>query len=218
MLDASAVGIVVGGNGASGSMNVNSGGTVLAGTSFTVGTAVDISGTVYGGSGVADIGPNGTVEITEAPQTSSYAVEIGTANSNVGGPTPLSNGAVSVSGAGALLDSNDNGLEVGRLGTGSLAISQGGTVVTGTSNSADLAAAMLGNRGGDGSVTVADTGSDLTSDGFFGVGREGTGNLVVENHGTCWSAWTVLAAAVSRSARVAPPPRRPSMPAAVDRR
>ena len=113
-------------------MNVNGGGTVLAGSFFSVGTAVNVSGSVVGGTGIVDIGPNGAVKITEAAQTSSYAVEIGSANSNVGGPTTASNGVVNVSGAQSLLNTNGNGMEVGRLGNGSLTVSQGGTVIAGT--------------------------------------------------------------------------------------
>jgi T5SS/PEP-CTERM-associated repeat protein len=174
-------GITVGGNGADGTLNVNGGGTVLIGTGLTVGIATEVNGTVYGGTGVVNIGAGGTVQITAASQDVSNLVQIGADNSSVGGgPTNLAEGDVTVTGAGALLDTNNNPIAIGQSGIGNLTVSQHGTVLVGVSNS--VAAAVGVGRLGTGNLTVTDQGSEFVSDGFVFVGRAGTGSLVIENH------------------------------------
>ncbi len=124
--------INIGGNGSDGVLNVNSGGTVEAVTGVVIGDATSITGTVYGGTGTLNIGAGGVVKVTEPAQTNNFVIEVGTANSSVGGPTTLSDGVLNVSGVGALLDTNGNGIDVGRLGDGSLSVDQGASVVAGT--------------------------------------------------------------------------------------
>ena len=162
-------------------MYVNTGGTVQVGTSLSVGTATELSGTIYGGSGALSIGAGGTVELTGAPSTTSFEVFIGNANSSIGGPTDLATGEVTVSGVGVLPNTNDNGMAVGFLSNGVLTIGQGATVETGTTNSNDISALSIG-RQGDGSVLV--DGGTLLANGDVYVGRAGAGDLVVENHGS----------------------------------
>ena len=173
--------ITVGGNGVNGALDVNNDGTVLAGDGLTVGTATFVNGTIYGGTGVVNIASGGTVMVTRAPQTTSYLVNIGSANSDVGGATNAASGIVTVSGAGSLLNTNNNGLAVGIYSDGSLIVMQGGTVVSGTTNSSDLDALGVG-RGGTGNVTITDPGSQLLLTGGAYFGRAGDGNLIVENH------------------------------------
>jgi T5SS/PEP-CTERM-associated repeat protein len=129
-------GITVGGDGVNGVLDVNSGGTVLAGTGVTVGTATELNGTIYGGTGSLNIGAGGTVLVTEALQSTNYGVIVGNANSSVGGATDLATGVVTVSGSGAILNTNTNGIAVGLLSEGDLVITGGATVVAGVLNSA----------------------------------------------------------------------------------
>ena len=168
--------LIIGGAGSSGLMNVNNGGVVTIGTGLTVGDANVSNGTTNGGTGSLNIGAGGTVKITELPQLSSFAVEIGTSN---GGATGLADGAVTVNGAGALLNTNGNGLEIGREAVGNLTVSQGGTVLAGTPNSNTIAALDIG-RYGVGSMFLTDPGSTVTADGFMLVGRGGSGSLQIE--------------------------------------
>jgi T5SS/PEP-CTERM-associated repeat protein len=172
--------VVVGGVG-TGTLTVNSGGMVLSGSQMAVGVALAIGGTVFGGNGAVNIGASGTVAITAPAETSSYGMLIGTANANVGGPSDTATGAMTVSGAGALLTSA-SGLAVGYLANGSLTVSQGGSVVVSTLNSNALAALSIGKQG-NGSVTIIGFGSTYDATGRVIVGREGTGTLTVENQG-----------------------------------
>lgn len=175
-------GITVGGFGVNGTLNVNDGGTVSTGAYLNVGDAALLSGTVYGGTGVLNVGTGGTVQVSAPAQANSYAVAIGTASSNVAGPTNTATGVATVSGTGALLMSN-SGLSVGYAANGTLTVSMGGTVVASTLNSASLSALSVGKLG-NGSVTITDAGSSIDTTGAVYVGRAGTGTLTVENHGS----------------------------------
>jgi T5SS/PEP-CTERM-associated repeat protein len=181
-INSSIGGIGVGGNGASGVLNVNNNGTVLAGNGMTIGTATSAGGTIYGGTGTLDIGANGLVRASN-PTLTGYAIVVGGANSSIGGPTNADSGAVLVSGTNALLDGNGGGLAVGFLSPGSLVISLGGKVVSGTPDNATFSAVGVG-REANGSITITDPGSSETANGQFYVGRVAAGTLTVENHGS----------------------------------
>jgi T5SS/PEP-CTERM-associated repeat protein len=172
--------VIVGLDGTSGQLAVLNGGTVLVGTTLTVGEGGTISnGTTETGSGTLTIGAGSTVALTGTAQTASYGVFLG--QSNIG--TAASENAVAtVSGAGALLDSHGNGIEVGQYGTATLTVSQGGSVVSSSPNSNLLGALAIGQEG-SGTVTVTGTGSRLTADGNTYIGRAGTGGLDVESGG-----------------------------------
>ena len=142
-INSSTSGIGVGGNGANGVLNVNNNGTVLAGTGMTIGTATSAGGTIYGGAGTLNIGANGLVRVSN-PTLTGNAIVVGGANSSISGPTNADSGAVFVSGTNALLDGNGAGIVVGLLSPGSLEISQGGKVVSGTPNNATFAAVGVG--------------------------------------------------------------------------
>ncbi len=174
--------ITIGGNGVNGEANVNNGGTIEVGTSLVVGTATNLSGTIYGGSGALSIGAGGTVELTEAPQTAGFGVIIGNENGGLNGvPTDLATGEVTVSGLGALLNANGNAIAVGEYSNGVLTVGQGATVEAGTQDST-VRDALSDGRQGDGSVIV--DGGDLLLGGGAYVGRAGTGNMLVENDGS----------------------------------
>ena len=178
-LNSTTSGINVGGNGVNGALTVNNGGTVLAGTGLTVGTATTASGTIYGGTGELNIGAGGVVRVNN-PLLTGYDITIGSANASIGGPSSAASGQAIVSGTGALLDGNGAGIAVGSLSSGSLLISQGGSAVSGTPDGGIFSALSIG-REANGSVTVTDKGSTLTANGFAYVGRAGTGSLVIEN-------------------------------------
>jgi T5SS/PEP-CTERM-associated repeat protein len=175
--------ITIGGVGANGTLNVNNGGTVLATTGYVIANAATVGGTLYGGTGLLNIGAGGVVKVTEAPQTNSFVVEVGASSGSLAGPTTLSNGTIDVSGAGALLDTNGNAIDVGRLGNGTINVSHGGSVVAGTQDSNLIGATAIG-RLGNGSLTISDAGSTYTANGFMVVGRGGTGSLTIQNQGT----------------------------------
>ena len=190
-LNSTVSGITVGGNGVNGALTVNNNGTVLAGTSMTVGTATSASGTIYGGTGELDIGAGGVVRVNNPIAANGYDVSIGSANSTIGTSTAgtatgSDSGQVVVSGTGALLDANGRGIAVGWLSNGSLLVSQGGTVLAGSQDEALGSALSIGRRS-TGSVTITDPGSNITADGVVNVGRAGDGSLTVENHGTLTS-------------------------------
>ena len=177
-------GITVGGDGVNGTLNVNSGGTVLTGTGLTVGTATTATGTIYGGAGVLNIGAGGLVKVGIAAQTANYSVVIGGENSSLNGiPTNRDSGDAIISGIGATLDTNGNGLAIGLTSDGSMTVSAGGSVVSGSPNDSLITALSVGQRG-NASLTISDAGSSVTANGGMYVGRAGTGALVVENSGS----------------------------------
>ena len=178
----------IGGNGVNGALTVNNGGMVMAGTAIAIGTATSASGTVYGGTGELDIGAGGTVFVNNPVASNGYDVYVGTASSSIGtSTTGTSSGAASgqvvVSGAGAVLNANSLGIAVGWLSNGSLMISQGGTVLSGSQNEVAGNALSIGRRS-TGSVTITDPGSNLTATGVVYVARGGTGSLTIENGGS----------------------------------
>ena len=177
--------IAVGGNGVSGVLNVSGGGAAVSvGTRLMVGIATNIGGTVYGGTGSVNIAAGGTVRITEAPQISNYAVQIGVGNSSIAnGLAPTAAGVVTVSGTGALLDTNTNALVVGAHAPGVLTISQGATALVGSADSNTLAALGIGQFA-PGQMVVTDPGSKLISAGVAYIGRASSGDLLISNSGS----------------------------------
>ena len=114
-------------------------------------------------------------------------MEIGSDSTSVGGVTNLANGQITVSGAGALLNANNNGIEIAREGTGNLTVSQGGSVTAGSPSSVDYEALEIG-RVGTGSMVLTDPGSSVTVNGLAEVGRAGTASIQIENHATMTAA------------------------------
>jgi collagen type I/II/III/V/XI/XXIV/XXVII alpha len=177
-------GMNVGGDGTSGILNVNSGGTVLTGAGITVGTATTANGTIYGGTGALNIGAGGLVKVGIAAQSVNYSVTVGGGNSLLNGvPTSQASGQAVISGAGAELNTNGNPLAIGYLSDGSMIVSQGGSVVSGSANDLTISALSIG-RLSNGSLTVTDPGTQFTANGGVYIGRGGTGALNVENHAT----------------------------------
>ena len=189
-VNSSTYGISVGGNGVNGSLTVNTGGKVLAGTGMTVGSATAANGTTYGGTGQLYIGAGGTVQASH-PGAYTYAIVVGGANGSIGdvtsgSATGAASGAAVISGTGALLDANGEGVAIGWLSTGSMTISQGGSVVSGSPDDTYLNALSIGRRAA-GSLTITDAGSSYNVQGIAYVGRAGNGSLLIENGGTLTS-------------------------------
>ena len=171
-----------------GSWTVDGNGLIVgqSGTgSLTVGAAtgtstVSVDGPIYVGqdtdsSGTVTINAGGTLEDTEPSQSANYLVQIGY----------MGTGAVTVSGTGALLNTNVNPTTIGWAGTGSLTVSDGGTVDVGTPDSSNAGLSL--GRGGTGSVTVDGAGSSITVVGNVIDGRAGTGtDNGPERWQACW--------------------------------
>jgi fibronectin-binding autotransporter adhesin len=120
--------VTVGLRGTAGQLSVLNGGTVKVGTELYVGDGGTLApGTIETGSGTLTIGAGGTVALTGAAQTSSYGVYLGYSND---GTASDENAVATVSGAGAVLDTNGNGIAVGQYGSATLTVSQGGRVVS----------------------------------------------------------------------------------------
>jgi T5SS/PEP-CTERM-associated repeat protein len=171
---------------------INNGGTAqiaatgAAASDLDLGVDTALSGTVaINGSGelsiggILGVGVNGTgiLNITTGGAVSApYHCWI------AGGAG--SNGTVIVDGPGSTLTVN-NEFKVGFFGTGTLSISNGGTVSGGRRG--PNAAAAVGDYGGSqGTVTVDGSGSRWTN-GFVQVGRAGPGTLSITNGGTVLS-------------------------------
>ncbi len=183
-------GISVGGNGVDGQLNVSNGGTVLAGVGMTIGTATSSGGTLYGGTGSLNIGAGGVVKVSNPIQTN-YVVVVGGANSSIGtsttgSATGAASGQAVVSGTGALLDANGAGVAIGWLSNGSMIVSQGGSVSSGSFDDTQVNALSIGRRA-TGSLTITDAGSSYSAKGVAYVARAGNGSLVIENGGTLTS-------------------------------
>ena len=87
-----------------------------------------------------------------------------------------SNGAVTVTGPGSTwFNGTSGGLNIGSFGTGSLTITNGGTVINITPT-----AANIGNAPGSlGTVRVAGAGSSWTNVFGLNIGNLGTGTLTI---------------------------------------
>jgi len=178
--------IDVGGGGVTGTLNVSDG-TVEAGTRLLVGLGNVASGTTLGGSGIVNIGPGGVVNIEGNGITASgtAGLSIGTyEGSTVNG---AATGTVNVSGADAILNVGSHYINIGNTGAGYLTVSQGGSVLAGTTFAAD-AATIIGNQAtGVGVLTVSGPGSTYDADGQVDVGTGGTGSLLIQGGGTVLS-------------------------------
>ncbi len=171
-------GVTVGQLGAPGKLSVLNNGTVQVGTTLAVGFGGTIgNGNTETGDGTLAIGAGGTVTLTGAQRTATYGVYLATSNI---GMASTEDAVATVSGAGALLDTDGNGIAVGQIGNATLTVSQGGSVASGSANSDLISALAIGGQG-NGTVMVTGLGSQLTASGETDVGAAGTGNLTVQN-------------------------------------
>ncbi len=177
----SSVGIGIGSqSGSQGTLTVGSGGTITAGA----------GGLIVGDAATgASRQPGGSLSISSGASVTTAGLNIGNQSGGVG--------AVFVDGAGSSLNSTQN-VTVGNNGTGSLSVSNGGTV--NFSNSAGISighgdgsvgtltvgsggtltagaggAAIGVMAGAQGTVSIQGAGSSLTSSGYLNVGDAATG-------------------------------------------
>ncbi|WP_292520581.1 autotransporter domain-containing protein [Mesorhizobium sp.] len=143
----------------------------------------------------AEVGSQGAVSVTGADSTwtnlrgivvgdkgsGRLNIENGGAVTNTGvnpsfiGREAGSEGAVMVTGPGSTW-TNNNWLNVGRGGTGTLTIADGGAVSNGL-------ATLGGQAGSHGTVAVSGTGSTWANSGEIHIGRSGAGTLAVAEGG-----------------------------------
>lgn len=137
----SAENLVVGGDGVNGAMSVNDGGSVLVDDELFIGQGTTIGGTAYTGNGSIDVGSNGTIQVLGNNITTggTAGIQIGRFAGNTG--------TLDVSGSGALVNVGSQYIVIGRAGQGVLAISGGGSVESGTTQSANPAVAIGGFAG-----------------------------------------------------------------------
>jgi T5SS/PEP-CTERM-associated repeat protein len=170
------IGLSGGGIHADGALTIGSGSTIIkaGGAIYVAGNPGNVASLTVSGGGllqntVPTTGPN-------------YAMYIGIGGAS--GTLLPASGSVVVTGLGSLIDLTTGGLSVGALGgSGNLTVQQGGSVIAGTANSALNYALAIGEYG-NGTVTVTDPRSELTSLGNAYLAHTGTGTLVVENFGT----------------------------------
>ncbi|WP_136622784.1 autotransporter domain-containing protein, partial [Mesorhizobium sp. 10.2.3] len=165
------------GNGGSGTLTIQNGGKVSNVTGIlginagSTGTAtVDGAGSSWTNSGDLGVGTSGTGTLT---------IKNGGKASNVGNGLLAYNsgstGTVAVDGAGSSW-TNSGSLYVGRGGTGTLTIQNGGKV--------SAANGYLGaNAGSTGTATVVGADSAWTNSGSLYVGNRGAGTLTIQNGG-----------------------------------
>jgi T5SS/PEP-CTERM-associated repeat protein len=176
------------GSSGTGTLGITNGGTVNSGYSNVVyrscigyppgsnGTVtVDGAGSTWNNSGPLYVGEYGmgTLGITNGGKVNSdYSYSyIGTDSG--------SNGTVTVDGAGSTW-TNSRDLYVGYNGTGTLNITNGGKVNSGSSSYSSSIGCSIGSNG---TVTVDGVGSTWTNSGLY-VGYRGTGTLSITNGGT----------------------------------
>ena len=177
-LDVGSAGITVSGAysevgnlaGSTGAVTVTSGGT------FTLASGELLVGNHAGADGTLTISSGGQLVSTEAAQTANYILEIGYDASSAG--EPAADGAVTVTGSGALLSMGSNGIAVGYHGSGTLTVQSGGIVETQTANSNDISALSVG-RFGSATVNVTGSGSLIDAIGSIYDGRGAGGSGVI---------------------------------------
>jgi T5SS/PEP-CTERM-associated repeat protein len=92
-------------------------------------------------------------------------------------------GTVTVTGSGSTLTVRDNGIGVGKVGTGLLMVEAGGVVSSGTTG-IGIANNTIGVTSAVGTIVVDGPGSSVSTTGGMGIGREGQGTLEVRNSGS----------------------------------
>ena len=163
---------------------------LAASASTDLGTLTVDSGGTLSTTSVLQVGGHGTgsLNITNGGAVSVTLPFIG--NGCRIGEFAGSNGTVLVDHTGSAL-TIANELHVGFFGTGTLSITNGGTVSGG--RGAPSGPAFVGDyAGSQGTVTVDGTGSRWTS-GFVQVGRAASGTLNITNGGTVMSSGCIIA-------------------------
>lgn len=168
------------GNGGTGILTVQDGGTAQSFSHTQIGTQTNSAGAVIvtGADSLLDSGEElrigsfgtGILAVRDGGTVQSFShIQIGTQTDSVG--------TVTVTGADSLLDSGSI-LYVGNSGAGTLTVQDGGVAQS-------FSHTYIGNNvGGTGTVTVAGIDSRLDGEGALHVGRFGTGTLTVMDGGS----------------------------------
>ena len=187
------------------------GGTLTTGALFASGSQMSGTGTINTGGLVSDLNlvfnasqgasqsftAGGiTYNLTQSSSNSLGAGYLGSGSLSISGGVNIassngylgylagSNGTATVQGAGSTWANSGGNLYVGNYGTGSLSITNGGSV-TNSYTVSNTGNGYIGNYAGStGSVTVSGAGSTLTnSSGDLYVGNNGAGSLSITNGG-----------------------------------
>lgn len=166
--------VIVGGSGATGVVTVSdSGSQLLLGDALAIGTGTGAPN----GTGTLTVQNGGAVRLTAAADTSRSFL--------VAGEQASTAGTIAVAGSGSLLDAGANAASIGNTGTGTLTVSSGGTMRSGSGDSRVRSALFAGNlAGSSGTVTLTGPGSAVDAKGYVYIGRAGTGALVVDQKGS----------------------------------
>ena len=151
--------------GATGTLNMNTGAFNITGSDFNAPPQLIVGNH---GTGTLNINSGADMNVTGH-------------NSNVSlGHHATGVGAVTISGTGSTWTNNDR-LWVGELGTGTLTIQNGGSLVTlGAAGSGSILGTFVG---GTGMATVTGAGSTWTSSNELRVGNSGNGTLMISDGG-----------------------------------
>jgi T5SS/PEP-CTERM-associated repeat protein len=167
--NAGALGIAGGSVTVTGSL-ANSGSLAIGGATLTATTGV------VADQGIITVGPGGLLKANGGGITGAGAPDI-----EVGGGASAT---LNVTGAGATVNTGGHQFGIGSSGQGSVLVSQGGTILAGTTLASDEAIYTGGSVGATGGLTVTDPGSLVRATGQFSVGLGGNGSLLIENQAT----------------------------------
>lgn len=194
-----------------GSVSVTGGSTITANSSLNIGnhhndvtgrsgngtltitgtgSAVTSNGSTTIGAGDALDGGQGTVSVLNGGKLTTKGVTLGLA--------PLSSGTITVDGVGSRWDVQDHTLTIGQKGTGSVVVSNGGTVSTTAfdgSGRVDLAS----GAGSNGAISVSGAGSSFTA-GNIWAGQQGTAHISVTSGGALNASWLLIGSGATGSA------------------
>lgn len=174
-----------------GSLTISNGGVVIDGAGGFVGSAVAGTGAVsviganstWANAGAIMVGNSGTGTLAV-----SNGGTVGSDGGTVGNFAG-SSGSVTVTGANSVWAGGAGDVTVGRYGSGSMLISNGGKV----SNANAVLGQFLGSTG---TVTVDGAGSSWTNAGALQVGIGGNGTLTISNGGAVVAADSSLGASI----------------------
>ena len=186
--------IDVGRNGSTGSL-------VVANASLA-----EAAGAIDIGSGTDRTGGNGTVTVESGATLRSDGPHVATLASIDLGVDTGTNGSLTATGAGSLVDAGGDRIDIGLAGTGTLLVEAGAHATAGDTLYASPgteAGFSVGSGSGSGTATIDGAGSRLDVDGVLtiagtGSAAGGTGSLVVSDGGvvtgtalTLWAGGTV---------------------------
>jgi len=198
------------GNLGTGALNVNKGGSVTGFDGIDIGVSGGGVGTVTVNGGSVSVTPFGVIFVGDSG-VGALLIEGGGSVSSTTGVVAFNTGSgtssVTVTGANSVWNVGTGGLNVGTRDTGSVTISNGGTINVATNGQIYIGSTNSGVSG-NGSLTV--NGGTLGAAGaqlFIGANGSGTGSMLVENGGVVttsfgWVGGALVGEAASGSVTV----------------